>query len=200
MKAFTKTISILFHPLLIPTWTYFALFNSGYYFSMLSWDLKRFVLIAVFFTTGLLPLLTMSIMALSPGFNFKMDSHTNRIKPLFFAAIYYYLGYYLLRGITIYPVFRVFLITSVIVIVLLMIISFKWKISIHMAGIGGLTGTILAISFRMGINPLLLIIIIILVAGVVGSSRLYLKKNSLAQLITGFGIGLGILYLAVYFV
>lgn len=139
-------------------------------------------------------------MALSPGFNFKMDSHTNRIKPLFFAAIYYYLGYYLLRGITIYPVFRVFLITSVIVIVLLMIISFKWKISIHMAGIGGLTGTILAISFRMGINPLLLIIIIILVAGVVGSSRLYLKKNSLAQLITGFGIGLGILYLAVYFV
>jgi len=184
----------------MPTWGYLALFNSGYYFSMLSWDIKRFVLIAVFFTTGLLPLLTISVLALNPNFNFKMDHHTNRIKPLFFSAIYYYLGFYLLRGITIYPVFRVFLIASVIVIIVLMIISFKWKISNHMAGIGGVTGAILAVSFRMGMNPVIIIISTILIAGLVGSSRLYLGKHNLLQAIAGYVIGLITLYLAVYYV
>ena len=129
-----------------------------------------------------------------------MEHHTNRVKPLFFTAIYYYMGFYLLKDLPVYPVFRIILISYVIVIVTLTIISFKWKISIHMAGIGGITGTLLAISFRMAMNPTLLISGVILVAGILGTVRMYLGKHSLSQILAGFTLGLGVLYLIVLFV
>jgi len=199
MKIIAKTISYLFNPFILPTWGFLALFNAGYYFSMLSWEIKRFVLIAVFLSTGLLPLLTVSILALSPRFNIRMDDSSHRIRPLFFSAIYYYIGFYLLRGVTLYPVFRVFLISSVVLIVLLMILSFKWKISIHMAGMGGITGMILAVSYKMGINPVFLIAGTFLAAGLVGTSRIYLGRHTLGQVLWGYFAGLVILYLSVLY-
>ena len=129
-----------------------------------------------------------------------MDKHTDRILPLLFTAVYYYVGYYLLGNFNIFPVIRVFLIASVLIIITLLLISFKWKISNHMAGVGGITGTIIAVSFRMGINPVLLISAIILVAGLVGTARLYLGKHTLAQVLAGFTLGLGILYIAIMYV
>ncbi len=199
MKILAKTISYLFNPFILPTWGFLALFNAGYYFSMLSWEIKRFVLIAVFFSTGLLPLLTLSILALSPRFNIRMNDSSHRVKPLFFSALYYYLGFYLLRDIALYPVFRVFLISSVVLIVLLLIISFKWKISIHMAGMGGVTGMILAVSYKMGINPVFLIAGTFLAAGLVGTARIYLGRHTPGQVLWGYFTGLAILYLSVLY-
>ena len=69
-----------------------------------------------------------------------------------------------------------------------------------MAGIGGITGTLLAISFRMAMNPTLLISGVILVAGILGTVRMYLGKHSLSQILAGFTLGLGVLYLIVLFV
>jgi membrane-associated phospholipid phosphatase len=199
LKNAAKIISIIFHPVIIPTLGFIILFNSGYYFSMITWEVKRFILIAVFFSTCILPVLTISVMALNPKFNYRMDNHTDRILPLLFTAIYYYVGYYLLANFNIFPVIKVFLITSALVIITLLLISFRWKISNHMAAIGGVTGTMLAISFRMGINPALMISGIFMIAGFVGSSRIYLGKHTLAQVLAGFTLGLSALYLAVLY-
>jgi membrane-associated phospholipid phosphatase len=128
-----------------------------------------------------------------------MDEPFQRIKPLFFSAIYYYMGFYLLRNVALYPVFRVFLIASVVLILLLMIVSFVWKISIHMAGMGGITGLILAVSFKMGFNPVGLIAGIFLVAGLVGTARLYLGRHTLGQVLWGYAAGLVVLYLSILY-
>lgn len=182
------------------TFGYILLFNSGYYFTMLRLDVKRYILIAVFFSTCLLPVLTISVMALGRGFNLRMEHHTQRIKPLLFTAIYYYLGFYLLKGLPVYPVFRIILITSVVVIVVMTVISFKWKISSHMAAIGGVAGSLLAISFRMGMNPVWLLTGVFLTAGIVGSVRMYIGNHTLSQILAGFTLGLVILYLAVFYI
>lgn len=199
LKTIAKSISIIFHPVLIPTIGFILLFNSGFYFSMLSWEVKRFILLAVFFSTGLLPLLTFSILAINPRFNINFDKPTDRILPLLFSAAYYLLGYYLLYRLPIYPVFRIFLLSTVLVIILLLFISFKWKISNHMAGIGGLLGTFLALSFRMGINPVFEIIGLVMLAGAVGTSRMLLGKHDVPQILGGFTLGFTILYLIIFF-
>jgi len=147
-----------------------------------------------------MPLLTIAILALNPRFSYRMEIHYERVLPLFFSAIYYYIGYYLLRNLSIYPIFKVFLIASVLVIVVLLLISFRWKISAHMAGIGSITGIILAISFRMGVNPVFIIAGLFLVAGLVGSARLYLGKHNLLQIVSGYLMGLIILFVSVYYV
>ena len=53
-----RLLSILFHPLLIPTLGFFLLFNSGLYFSILPWNLKLYLLLVVFTTTCALPAIT----------------------------------------------------------------------------------------------------------------------------------------------
>lgn len=195
-----KFISIIFHPVLIPTLGFFLLFNSGFYFSMLNVDAKRFVLLIVLFSTGILPLLSVAILALNPKFDISMKNSKDRVLPLLMSSIFYYIGFILLGKMRAFPVFKLFLVASIIVIVVLLIISLKWKISTHLAAVGGMTGTLFALSFRSGVNPIWTILIVILISGMVGTARLILKKHNISQLVTGYFLGFIVLYLVIFFV
>ncbi len=199
-ERISKFISIIFHPVLIPTLGFFLLFNSGFYFSMLTWEAKRFVLLVVFFSTGILPILSVAILALNSKFDISMENSRDRIIPLMSSSIFYYLGYVLLGRMKAFPVFKIFLVASVLVIIALLLISFKWKISNHMAAVGGVTGTIFALSFRSGINPIFTILTVILISGLVGTARMVLKKHDLKQLTAGYILGFSVLYLVIYFI
>jgi membrane-associated phospholipid phosphatase len=59
-----------------------------------------------------------------------------------------------------------------------------------MIGIGGFTGMLIAISQILGAPILSIIIISILIAGLLGSSRLVLNAHTPLQVYTGFLIGL----------
>jgi len=198
-EKIAKVISIVFHPVLVPTIGLLLLLNSGFYFTMLSWEAKRFVLLVVFFSTCILPLLSVAIMALNPKFDIMMPGSRDRIMPLLSSSIFYYLGYMLLSKGRAFPEFKLFLLASVLVIVALLVISFKWKISNHMAAIGGLAGTLFALSFRSGMNPVYSLLIVVLISGLVGTARLILEKHTIGQLIAGYGLGFSVLYAIIYF-
>ena len=199
-ERISKFISIIFHPVLIPTLGFFLLFNSGFYFSMLTWEAKRFVLLVVLFSTGILPMLSVAILALNSKFDISMENSRDRIIPLMSSSVFYYLGYVLLGRMKAFPVFKLFLVASVLVIIVMLIISFKWKISNHMAAVGGMTGTIFALSFRSGVNPIFTILTVIIISGLVGTARLVLKKHDLKQLTAGYILGFSVLYLVIYFI
>ncbi|HKI88598.1 MAG TPA: hypothetical protein VKA38_06175, partial [Draconibacterium sp.] len=128
-EKIAKIISIIFHPVLVPTLGIFLILNSGFYFSMLSWEAKRFILLVVLFSTGIMPMLTVAVLALNPKFDINMLKSRDRIIPLLFSSAFYYLGYMLLNKVKAFPVFKVFMIASVLVIIVLLLVSFKWKIS-----------------------------------------------------------------------
>ena len=104
-----------------------------------------------------------AIMALNPKFDLSMENSKDRIVLLLFTSVFYYLGYLIMNRMQAFPVFKVFLVASVLVIIILFIVSFKWKISNHMAALGGISGALFALSFRTGINPFWTIIIVIVV-------------------------------------
>ena len=195
-----KGISIIFHPLLVPTIGFLLLFYSGFYFSMMNWEVKKFVLLIVFFTTCLLPLLTIAILSMSDRFNRAMDKSTDRVMPLMFSAIYYYIGYYLLGRLPIFPVYKIFLISTILVIILLMIISLRWKISNHMASIGGLTGALIALSLRLEINTSYILALVFLFAGLIGTARLILKKHNPLQIYAGYALGFFVMFFILMFI
>ncbi|MFV0592708.1 MAG: hypothetical protein ACK5M7_15080 [Draconibacterium sp.] len=194
-----KVISILFHPVVIPTLGILLILNSSFYFSMLSWEAKRFILLVVFFTSCILPMLMVSLLALNSRFDINMPKSTDRILPLLGASVFYYLGFVLLGKVTVFPVLKLYMLASVLVIVALLLISFKWKISNHMAALGGLTGAFFALSFRYGLNPVYSLLVIILVSGVVGTARLALDRHNIWQVVAGYGLGVAILYPVIYF-
>jgi len=199
-ERLAKVISIVFHPVLVPTLGMLLLLNSGFYFSMLSWEAKRYILLVIFFTTCILPLLAVSVMAINPRFDINMSKSIDRVFPLLAASIFYYIGFVLLGKVNLFPVFKLFMLASVLVVVALLLISFKWKISNHMAAIGGVAGVFFALSFRKGLNPVYSLLIIILVSGLLGTARLAQGKHNIWQIIAGFALGFVILYLVVYFV
>jgi hypothetical protein len=200
LRQTAKIISTLFHPVLLPTLGFILLFNSGFYFSYLSWDAKRFVLLVVFFTTCILPLLAVAVLALRPGFDTTLKQTRDKLITYIFASVFYYIGFMLLSKINAYPVFKVLMLASALVIIGLLLISLKWNISAQMASIGGITGAILALAFRTGINPFWSVITAILVSGLIGTVNLIQEKHTIWQVLAGYVLGLTVIYLIIYFV
>ena len=196
---FAKFISTVFHPVLVPALGFLLLLTSGFYDSMLTTDAKRFILLVIFFSTATLPMLAVAILALNSKFDILMPNLRDRIIPLLFASVFYYIGFILLSKIHFIPMFKLYMIASVLLIVVLLLISLKWNISIHTAATGAVTATFFALSFRGGVNPVNAIVIVIIVSGLVGTARLVLNKNNLLQVAAGYILGFIILYSVIYF-
>ncbi|MDP3641582.1 MAG: hypothetical protein Q8S54_00160 [Bacteroidota bacterium] len=62
------------------------LLNSGFYFAVIPWSLKRFILLVVFLSTCVIPALSIGISAISPKFDIKMEKATDRVLPLILIA------------------------------------------------------------------------------------------------------------------
>jgi membrane-associated phospholipid phosphatase len=100
----------------------------------------------------------------------------------------------------VFPIYNLFLIASIIVQIALMVVSLKWKISAHSAAIGGLIGGVCALSFRLQENPALILSLLILIAGIVATSRLILMKHTNFQVYAGFTLGFLIISMIVTFI
>jgi len=199
LPGFARVTSIVFHPLLIPTLGFLLLFNSGFYFSLMPWSVKKFILLIVFLSTCVLPALSIGLLALSPRFDVNMEKSTDRVLPLILSSIYYYLGYLVLQRLPVYPIYNFFMLASILVQIVLLIVTLRWKISAHSAAIGGLLGGIMALSIRLGENPVLILIALILTAGLVGTARLILGKHTNLQVYSGFLLGFLVMALIVMF-
>lgn len=195
-----KIAAIIFHPVLMPTLGFLLLLNSGFYFSFISWEAKRLIMLVVLFSTAILPLLGLSILALTARYSLSVEKGIHRAVPLLIVSISYYFGYMLLARMNAIPLLKVLMIAAVLVALGLMMLSIWWRISTHMAALGALTGILLALSFRTGTNPILPIIAVVIVTGVTATSLLILKKNKLWHLEAGYALGFTTLYLIVYYI
>lgn len=200
VPVISRIASLVFHPLLIPTWGFLLLSNSGFYFAVLPWSVRKFMLLVILLFTCILPALSIGLLSLSPRFDLKMEKSTDRILPLIISSICYYLGYLVLERMPLFPLFNLFLVASILVQIALIFVSLKWKISAHSAAIGGLTGGFMAMSFRLEENPVLVLSFLILAAGLVATSRLVLSKHTRAEVYAGFSLGYLILDLIVTYI
>ncbi len=190
-----KVVSVVLHPLLMPTYTIIILFNLQAYFSLII-PIKAKWLIGsmVFLTTGLLPLLFTFIMTRTGLVrNLLMNQREERLWPFMVTALFYYLAYYLLGQLEISAVYSFFMLGAFVSLVIGLIVNFFWKISAHMIGLGGITGVFIGLSFTMLIDMPMLIIILILLSGIAGFARLKLSAHNPAQIFFGYLTGFGIL-------
>jgi membrane-associated phospholipid phosphatase len=81
-----------------------------------------------------------------------------------------------------------------------MIISLRWKISNHMASIGGLTGALIALSLRLEINTSYILALVFLFAGLIGTARLILKKHNPLQIYAGYALGFFVMFFILMFI
>lgn len=197
-----KIISFLFHPLLMPTYSFVLLFSINAYFSMIiPIEAKWRLLLFVFILTFVFPLISIVFL-----YNRKMISslymkeRKERTLPFFITTIFYFTVFYLLKGLNLSPIFQYYALGASLLVVAALVINFFWKISIHMIGIGGLLGMLIGLSIMGIINNILALFGGILIAGFIGFARLQLKNHTQAQVYGGLLLGLfGMLYLARFF-
>jgi hypothetical protein len=200
-KGFARVISVIFHPLLIPSFFLLILFNTDTYFSLISPAIQKYLLILVFITTFILPISSMPLLY-NLGFikSFKMENSRERIIPYTITLLCFVFSTYLFKLLPFSAPFiiRVFIIASSLAILMTLIISIWWKISAHMVGIGGLASALIVISFLMMTDLLIFLIPVLILAGIIGSARLRLMSHEPLQVFAGFVLGF-IIMLTVFF-
>ncbi len=190
-KQFAKILSVLFHPLLIPTYALLLLFSTNYYFVMvLPLQYKYLVLSFVFITTFVLPSIMMFILLRAKMINsLQMENSKERTLPLFIVSGFFFATYYFLREAPQSSIFNLFMLGATILVLLSLLINYITKISVHMVALGGLFGMFTGLAFTFNQDITYLIILIILGSGFTGFARLKLKSHSPSQVYLGFLLG-----------
>ena len=118
-----------------------------------------------------------------------MEERYERNIPFITQAVLMMIAYYMLRRVGLPRFFYLMLLGAIASIVIVVLINFRWKISIHMVGIGGITGLMLGLSSILSLDIHIPIIISIIVAGILGSARLRMGAHIPGQIYLGYLLG-----------
>lgn len=189
MEKFYKIISVVFHPIVVPTigvLLYFILIPSSY-----PSNLKLTLLSLIFVMTYLVPLLILILfkkLKLIESFN----AHTIKERKLPVAmmiVLFYLLGNTIANIGAMRDISLLFYATSGALMLLYVFFIFKIKTSIHLLSLGISTAFFLIIDINNSSSFPLVIIINILIAGIVANARLYLKAHKPSEVYIGFFMG-----------
>lgn len=192
-----RVFSALFHPLFIPTLGMFILLQLNTYIQFsVSQEARRFIILIVFINTAIAPVLSVLILKRT-GYvrDFLLNDRGERIFPLLIAAVLFFMTYYLLRQIALPSLIYFYSMGATLLVLLTLLISFLWKISIHMVSLGGFTAFLILTSVLLGVNIPWLIMTAFLVSGFTGASRLQLDAHSPAQVYAGYLLGFAVMFL-----
>lgn len=182
-------MSMIFTPFYLPLVGLVALFVFSY-MNMMPWQYKLTVLTMVYFFTILVPTLLIHGYRKYHGWStIEIGQKERRMIPYIVAILSYFVCYYLMSLMRIPRFMANILVASLMIQVVCAIINVWWKISTHTAAIGGFAGALLAFSILFVFNPLWWFCIIMLIAGMVGTSRMILRQHSLTQVVAGFLVG-----------
>ncbi len=188
-----RIISFLFHPLLISSFGMLILLNMNTYVgATIPVQARQFILIIIFVNTALIPAIAIFMLRrLGLIEDVYLTHRSERILPLLITTLLYVFTYYLLKKLALPSLIYYYVMGACLIALSCLIISFRWKISLHMASIGGLTGFLIATSLLLRADLLNVIILSFFVSGLIGSARLRLQAHSPGQVYAGFILGMG---------
>jgi hypothetical protein len=209
LKSLAWGLSVLFHPLLIPSYMLLLLMMINPYLfgvSSLQDEPARLLLLLVFLYTFFIPAISIAVMYfLGMIGDISMPDRQERIGPYLITGMLYLWVYYnFSQNGQLPPAYVSFMLGVVVALFLSFLINIFSKISLHAVGMGGLIG-MLVISFfwfsygtftvdvRSGgpveVSMLHLLMGATVLAGAVGTARLLLKAHDPADVYGGYFIG-----------
>lgn len=184
-------LTTVLSPLLMPTYGVFlALWISV--LCLLPYGTRVSVLLMCMGITCIFPLIFLSVLR---HFKLVKDLHVEvreqRLIPYLFTVLCYLVAAYYLYYCHSPHWFVMFMVGSAITVLVMALINLKWKISAHMAGIGGVIALVYQIHV-LGLSAFdlfWLLCICIILAGLLGSARLALKRHDIWQVLAGAIVG-----------
>jgi len=186
-----KIITVIFHPLFMPLYGMVIIFAAPTLFGYLPFNIMKLIFLIILVNNVLLPI------SLLPFFvhrgiisSYTINERKERNVPLIISTVLYGTTSYIIFRFPI-PVFlKSFIFSTAFLSLIVTLINFKWKISLHSVGSGALIALVLILSVKM-LTPLQwYLIAAFIAAGLTLSSRLKLNMHNPQQvwvgLLTGF--------------
>lgn len=202
MRAVAKALSVVLHPVWMPTAIVVLAFSLHPYLALrFIGDGRIDVLYTmVFVMTAVFPLLSVWMFKRG-GMVRDWTMPLREERTLVYAITLMYCGmcYWLLRRTAGHPMVLSLFLGGCVVLAAVLLINLRWKISAHMAGICGLLGALLALMLLQGVQAPLLFAALVALAGALGTARLLITDHTPAQVYTGALLGLvGVLGCALF--
>lgn len=177
-----------------------AMFAVIFYFAPeaakpLNSEQAPYLLKAVAITTFVIPIISLSTLKFSSTItSFWLENRRERILPFLFMTVFYGLtAYMFIMKIKVNDFMTVILIAMTIMVLVITIITFYWKISVHSTALSGLVGFIIGLSLKVPSAELLYpLVTSIVLTGTVMSARLSLNAHTPSQILGGSMVGLSI--------
>lgn len=206
-RFIARAISLLFHPILLTLYGIFMLYQLDLYnyyphefHKWISKELEKWIYMVVAINTILIPL------SLIPFYLYRkfilsvrMEQSHERIIPLIVQSILFFITYYILNRFYAPELITTYILTGGLIVFIALIISWNWKISLHLLGMGAITGIFFILSLKHKIDVNNYLIILLLASGLVAYSRLKLEAHNPNQIYAGFSVGFSISSIVLYF-
>ena len=197
---FYEIISLVFQPLLMPTYAMILLMNMDIFTPMaLFW--RWVAIIGTLLFTGIFPAIPIFLMIKRGEVNdLFISKKEERTMPYLFSFMaYVFWAMFMWRTLQ-FPMFIVAMgMGSALSIFIIVFINLSWKISAHAAGMGGFCASIFGVCYRTAINPVWLFVVVLSISGLVALSRLELKAHTPGQVFAGFTLGFASVFTPSFF-
>ena len=188
MLQVARVTSMVFTPFSIPFLSFLVLFLFSY-LRIMPMVYKLIVLGIVYCFTILTPTITIFLFRKINGFaRQELGERKKRFVPILLTIISYVFCLLMMRRLNLPWYMTGIILASLVVSIICIAVNLRWKLSEHMAGIGGVIGGLVSFSALFGYNPVGWLFI--LIAGVLGSARIILGHHTLGEVISGFTVGL----------
>ncbi len=185
-----KILSSIFVPFYLPLVGLLVLLTFSYLRSLLPWTYKLFLLVIVYLFTIFLPMVLIRIYHRYQGwFLTQIEKKQDYIIPYVISILSYLFCYYFMV-VTHVPHFIGSIVMAALILqIICVVVNFFLKISVHTTALGGVAGALVAFSLRFSFNAVWWLSIVVLLSGLVGTSRMILRRHSLKEVTLGFLIG-----------
>jgi hypothetical protein len=193
MKAAARVLTILFHPLVMPTIGLLMILNSGTYLALLDPAAKRAVLFVMALGTLLFPLMMIPVLYYRNLISSLQDaSREERFLPYLIILILYVITFVYFVRLPLSHFIHGYVLSVSILLFLMLLLTFRFRICGHTAAVGGIVGLIFALILQYETPLYGFLIASILVAGLVGTARLILGAQRPVEVYSGFLLGFGV--------
>ncbi len=202
MNFIAQLVSLVFHPLFVPTYSMlFLLWGNPYQFGRLDSYEGLFVLQTVISYSILYPLFVVVLMRLLDFIdNYQLRDRKNRIL-VFIPTSFFFWWTFIVFLKSDYPeiLSDIMLGATISICIALLVTAVFSKISLHTIGMGGLFAIVL-FSVNIAVKDVsLFLFATIFVAGLVGTCRMYLKAHNLQEVYNGYLVGFLSMFFALVF-
>jgi hypothetical protein len=193
MKKAAPLISYLFHPLLMPSLGLLIILNSGTYLALLDPAAKRAIMFVMALGTLIFPLMMLPFLQYRNLVmkNGQAATRGERLVPQIIILALYIITFVYFKRLPLSQVIHAYVLSVAGTFFLVILVNLKFRISLHAAALGGLTGLIIALIFLYETPLQGLLMLSLLAGGLTGSSRLA-QGDHWGAILSGFFLGLAV--------